>query len=134
MVLAAPECPFLPDDPVSEVDQLKLSWAGDGTSACLIDTGLWTACKESCEAMLRRFSPEDWWCAAYFEKGEDEDFDFTSIMDAPVTAWYHVEESRATTDTVASFKSARKVWRALTVYPESDLFILQPVSIDWKSS
>ncbi|KAK1763741.1 hypothetical protein QBC33DRAFT_549069 [Phialemonium atrogriseum] len=105
--LAAPRC--------SESDRQALSWTTSNPSAYLIDSGLWTACKELRERMERRFDTEGWrrriipYRETPFEK---------ELPDAPATATFTSSGER----------------RCFTTYPKSDLFCLQPFdfdTIDW---
>jgi hypothetical protein len=97
------------------------SWTDENPSAYLIDTGLWTACRESRDAMARRFRPGYWAPIrkAFCEQAKDWYFGCAlprhEPPDAPVTGGFIHEGEH----------------RAVTVYPKSDLFIIRPVDGPW---
>jgi hypothetical protein len=90
------------------------SWTRSNTSAYMIDSGLWTACKASRDAMFRRFKPEAWKPArrAFWNRAKGTQVEKLKepAPDAPVTGW---------------FQTAPKQKRFLTIKPHSDLVVLR---------
>ncbi|KAH6845756.1 hypothetical protein B0I37DRAFT_312085 [Chaetomium sp. MPI-CAGE-AT-0009] len=120
--LAAPRC--LPRgvgfDPAAQA-AAPISWALNNPSAYLIDSGLWTACQESLLVIEKEFqSPvrrREVWSPEEVESFRKQRGRFT----LPETATYGVSDN------------SRR--RYLTVFPDQDLFILQPYDItdlNWK--
>jgi hypothetical protein len=104
----------------TKISNTEYSWTIDNDSAYLIDSGLWTACKESRHAMRRRFRPGDWQPIrrAFREQDIKGISPFRSSLskapDAPVTAGFE----------------SNGEYQTLTVLPKSDLFILRPVKTE----
>lgn len=89
----------------------RCSWANSNPSAYFIDSGLWTACRESREAMERRFRALQWTIDV-----------FSRLPSIP----YDKGLGRPAN---ATFKSNGEI-QQFTTYPGSDLFCLQPFDID----
>jgi len=86
--------------------QRRLSWVQDNLSAYIIDSGLWRACKESREAVERRFRTAEW------DKRRDEMTSQRYWSDPPDCPG------------VLGFTSKGEQRTCLT-YPKSDLYLLQ---------
>ncbi|KAK0656668.1 hypothetical protein B0T16DRAFT_433563 [Cercophora newfieldiana] len=120
--LAAPRC--LPRgvgfDPAAQA-AAPISWTLNNPSAYLIDSGLWTACKESLLVIEKEFQNlarrREVWSPEEVESFRKQRGRFP----LPETATYKVsDDSRH---------------RYLTVFPDQDLFILQPndiTALNWK--
>ncbi|TPX12940.1 uncharacterized protein E0L32_006585 [Thyridium curvatum] len=101
----------------------KYDWGGSSNmSAYIIDSGLWTACKESREAMEKRWKIQHWTqnreLAAKDNRWGERDVGFKG---APAMGL------------IPSKDSVR--FQAFTVVPNSDLFCVQPfdfASISWE--
>jgi hypothetical protein len=107
-------------DPAAQA-AAPISWTLNNPSAYLIDSGLWTACKESLLVIEKEFqSParrREVWSPEEVELFRKQRGRFT----LPETATYGVSDN------------SRR--RYLTVFPDQDLFILQPYGItalNWK--
>ncbi|KAI1777492.1 hypothetical protein F4818DRAFT_457321 [Hypoxylon cercidicola] len=100
-----------PQNQTSNHHQQQFSWTKGNRSVYMVDSGLWMACRESREAMERRFRVTEW-------DIERETMFFSNprgdMPDAPATA---------------SFTSNGEKQRCL-IYPKSDLILLQPYSPD----
>jgi hypothetical protein len=98
--------------------QRQCSWVEANRSTYMIDSGLWTACKESRDALERRFMVSKWDIKRE-EAGLSGDRERKDLHDAPATGSFHL---------------SGKSQRCLT-HPKSDLFLLQPFeaeTIDWE--
>ena len=119
--LAAPRC--LPRgvantfDPAAQA-AAPISWTLNNPSTYLIDSGFWTACKELLLVIDKEFqSParrQRVWSPSEVESFRKKRDRFT----LPETATY-----------VAACDNSRRRRRYLTVFPDQDLFILQPHDI-----
>lgn len=106
--LAAPRC--------SKLDPETPSWTVSNPSSYLMDSGLWTACKESREIMEKRYDTLGW-------RQRCREHRYTTLYcgerpDAPATNTF----------------TSNGETQCFTTYPKSDLFCLQPYdfdTVDW---
>ncbi len=94
----------------------QFSWVQGNRSGYLIDSGLWTACRESRAAVERRFKVADWDIKREELLHRRGDWTFP---DAPATV---------------SFTSNGE-WQCCLTHPRTDLFFLQPFNVetaDWE--
>ncbi len=99
-----------------ESQERQFSWSQGNRSAYLIDSGLWTACTESRNAIERRFKVSEW--KKTFKNSSTRD-----IFENPPVA-----------PAVVSFTSESE-WQCCSTYPKTDVFFLRlfnPTTIDWK--
>ncbi|KAF4470141.1 hypothetical protein FALBO_2978 [Fusarium albosuccineum] len=94
-------------------------WTLSESSVCLIDGGLWTACKESRRVMEKEFT-DDYW-------------DQTGEVGPPGKEGYFgawLLDNEASTPETCRFTGLNGRGRYVTMFPSQDLFILQLDSLD----
>ena len=104
-----------PQSHTSDDHHQQFSWVRGNRSAYLIDSGLWTACMESRDAIERRFKVAEW-------DLKRQDMRLPNLRknlpDAPATALF----------------TSNGEWLYCLTHPKSDLFLLRPFNaetVDW---
>ena len=103
-------------DTSDESQQEQFSWVRDNRSTYMIDSGLWTACWESREAVERRFKVKEWDI-----KRENWDLPRSLDRDRP--------EDYPDAPATASFTSNSE-WQCCLTHPKRDLFVLRPYNVE----
>ncbi|KAH7129208.1 hypothetical protein EDB81DRAFT_623897, partial [Dactylonectria macrodidyma] len=94
-------------------DKQSISWTASNPSIYLTDSGLWTACKDSRQAMEKRFDT----LSRGRNRREANDYLTTPVRKLP---------NNPATGTLTSNGETR----CFTIYPKTDLICLQPFNMD----